>query len=142
VRQRTPTQNLYGRSDINQGDADGATNSRTGATGALGNLQGRAEHFPAATNCGSERLARNLSAACVAARVVNDRFDGGYQNRNWPPDWLNGTYPTSSMTTATLGLFLLQLIDQIDQVGPSRAEPSWFPMRCDIEAYGITTGSP
>jgi hypothetical protein len=41
----------------------------------------------------------------------------------------------------TLGLFLLQLIDQNDQVGPSRSEPSWFPMRCDIEAYGITTGS-
>jgi len=48
----------------------------------------------------------------------------------------------SQPAAATLGLFLLQLIDQIDQVGPSHSEPSWFPMRCDIEAYGITTGSP
>jgi hypothetical protein len=73
-------QNLYGRSDLNQGDADGATNSRTGATGALGNLQRRAEHFPAAINCGSERLARNLSAARVAARVVHDRFGGFWKS--------------------------------------------------------------
>jgi hypothetical protein len=39
-------------------------------------VQRRAEHFPAAINCGSERLARNLSAGCVAAQVVNDRFGG------------------------------------------------------------------
>jgi hypothetical protein len=40
------------------GNADGATNSRTGAAGALGNLQRRAEHFPAAINCGSVYLRR------------------------------------------------------------------------------------
>jgi hypothetical protein len=73
-------QNLYSRSDLNQGDADGATNSRTGAIGAMGNLRRRAEHFPAAVNCGSKGLARNLSAACVAARVVNDRFDGFWKS--------------------------------------------------------------
>jgi hypothetical protein len=47
------------------------------ATGALGNLQRRAKHIPAAINCGSQRLAPNLSAAWVAVRVVNDRFGGG-----------------------------------------------------------------
>jgi hypothetical protein len=45
-----------------------------------GNLQRRAEHFPAAVNCGSKGLARNLSAACVAARVVNDRFGGFWKS--------------------------------------------------------------
>src|ERR1700683_3928547 len=34
---KASTQNLYGRSDLNQGDADGATNSRPGAAGTLGN---------------------------------------------------------------------------------------------------------
>jgi hypothetical protein len=56
---------------------DSATNSRTGATGTLRNLQRRSEHFFAAIICGAKRLARNLSAACVAAQVVNDPFDGG-----------------------------------------------------------------
>jgi hypothetical protein len=62
-----------------RGGADGATNSRNGATGAPGNLQRRAEHF-AAINRGSERLARNLCAACVAAPVVNDRFGGFWKS--------------------------------------------------------------
>jgi hypothetical protein len=133
VRQRTPTQNLYDRSDLNQGDADSATNNRTGATGASENLQRGAGHVPAAINWGSERLARNLSATCVAPRVVNDRFDG--INNQLAPDWLNGTWPGSSM--AAPDHFLLPLIDQIDRLArpaQNRRGSTWVAMSKPMES--------
>jgi len=76
MRQRTPTPILYDRSHLNWRTADGATNSRIIATGALGNLQRRSEQPHAARVYGTERLAHNLSGARVAAARRADEMMG------------------------------------------------------------------